>query len=144
MKKPNSFHAGFSIIELIIAVAISAILITIAIPSYSSYILNSHRNEVEQILLRNQQYLERYYHDNGSYLDSGGNYPVLPYTSSPENGNLRYSIAFETTRISGDNRALHYYLVATPQGAQANSSSNMWVCIDNDGNIKENTDANCN
>ena len=68
---------------------------------------------------------------------------MLPYTQSPESGDPRYGIAFETTRIAGDNRAAHYYLVATPLGAQA-GSSNMWVCIDNDGNIKEDTDANCN
>lgn len=144
MQQKSQSNNGFSIIELMIVVVISGILMAIAVPSYTSYILNSHRQEVEQIMLRDQQYLEHYYHDNGSYLDSNGNYPVLPYSQSPESGDPRYSIAFETTKITGDERATHYHLVATPLGAQASSATNLWVCIDNDGNIKENTDASCN
>ena len=45
------YSRGFSLIELMIVVAIVAILGTIAYPSYQQYVLRSHRVEAKAMLL---------------------------------------------------------------------------------------------
>jgi len=53
--------AGFTLVELMIAVAVVAILTSIALPSYALYVKKSRRGEAESALMdiaqREQQYL---------------------------------------------------------------------------------------
>lgn len=48
---PRHGPAGFTLIELMITVAIVALLATIALPSYRNHILRSHRTEAKNALL---------------------------------------------------------------------------------------------
>ena len=50
---------GFTLIEVMIVVAIVGILSAIAIPSYSEYIRRGHRADARAGLLQAQQWLER-------------------------------------------------------------------------------------
>lgn len=63
---------GFTLVELVIAVAIIAILTAIALPSYQSYLKRSNRSAVQSLMLdlanREQQYLL----DNRAFLGGGG------------------------------------------------------------------------
>ncbi|MGA0608732.1 type IV pilin protein [Caldimonas sp. KR1-144] len=62
---------GFTLIELMIAVAIVAILASIALPSYAAYI---QRSRVPVALVALSSYLvrmEQQYQNNGTYLKSG-------------------------------------------------------------------------
>lgn len=59
--------AGFTLIELMIAVAIVAILASIAVPSYQEYIARSRRAEVKTVLLEAGQWMERHYSENYRY-----------------------------------------------------------------------------
>lgn len=58
---PRFRAAGFTLIEILIAVAIVAILVTIAWPSYAAAIRKAHRAEAQSymmaLMLREQQYL---------------------------------------------------------------------------------------
>jgi type IV pilus assembly protein PilE len=64
---------GFSLIELMITVVIVAILASIAIPSYSTYVLRSHRTEAKTALLDMASMEERWLTTNGQYTSNPAN-----------------------------------------------------------------------
>lgn len=128
-------NKGFSLIELLIVITILAVLSAIAIPGYRSFIVKGNRSQVEQIMIQDQQYMERFYSESGSYY-SGTTYPALPYTRSPLTGTKLYNISI----IGSDPNS--YNIVATPVSGtvQAGESS---ICLDSDGNINENQNSTC-
>lgn len=60
---------GFSLIELMIVLAIVAILVAIAYPSYVSYIEKGRRSECRSGLLKTMQQQERYFTQFNKYID---------------------------------------------------------------------------
>jgi type IV pilus assembly protein PilE len=81
---------GFTLIELMIAVAIIAILAAIAIPSYTQYVQQGRRSDARATLMQAAQWMERFRSENnGSYAGA-----VLPagMTTSPATGAAMYNI----------------------------------------------------
>jgi prepilin-type N-terminal cleavage/methylation domain-containing protein len=70
---------GFTLIELMIVVAIIGILATVVMPSYRHYVLESQREDTMTKLLQVVQLQERFYLNNGRYAQAMGN-PGLGYT----------------------------------------------------------------
>lgn len=62
--------SGFTLIELMITVAILAILLSIAIPNYSNYLLRAKRSEGRSTLMDVIARQERFYSDNQRYANS--------------------------------------------------------------------------
>jgi prepilin-type N-terminal cleavage/methylation domain-containing protein len=62
---------GFTLIELMIAVAIVAILAMVAVPSYSAYLMRGHMAEAASGLAAVRAQMERHYQDNRSYATVG-------------------------------------------------------------------------
>ncbi|HEX7814541.1 type IV pilin protein [Dyella sp.] len=60
-------HRGFSLIELLAVLLITALLASIAIPSYQKYIHRSYRTEAKDMLLRIASAQERYFSAQNRY-----------------------------------------------------------------------------
>lgn len=60
-------NSGFTLIELMIVVAIVGMLLAVALPSYRAYIQRGDRAAARAALLEAQQFMERYYSTNNSF-----------------------------------------------------------------------------
>lgn len=75
----NIYPRGFTLIELIVAIAIIGILTAIALPSYREYVKRGDRASARAALLEAQQFMERFYAVNDAYnADKAGTAVVLP------------------------------------------------------------------
>lgn len=63
----KNVQKGFTLLELMIAVAILGILTLITYPSYKTYIRRIRLSEVKSTLLMNAQTMERYYRQKGTF-----------------------------------------------------------------------------
>jgi len=119
MKKQTSSsdQKGFSLIELMIVVAIVAILGAVAYPSYMDSITDARRTDAQAVLMEAAQYMERFYTENNRYdEDTGGTAVALPaqLAESPRDSGAKfYDLAVQTSTRST------YTLRATPKNAQA-------------------------
>jgi len=67
----SAFNRGFTLIEVLITVAIVAILAAVAIPQYSSYVRRGQQPEAFNSLSDFRTKMEQYYQDNRNYGSSG-------------------------------------------------------------------------
>ena len=102
---------GFSLIELMVVVAILGTLAMIAYPSYRNQVERARRADAQAVLMQAAQYMERVYTENGVYNPDGF---ALPYTKSPIDGSAAYyAISLPT------HSETHFTLRATPQGPES-------------------------
>lgn len=155
MKRSMRKYSGFTLIEIMIVVAIIGILAAIAVPSYQRYILRSHRVEARNMLQEAAQKLEQNFSINRVYNEmddgNGGKIPINDATLgrwrlnvSPAAGTARYNIRFGAIAADG------YTLEAVPTGPQVNdvecgtfTLSNTGVKTANNQGGRTQTSINC-
>lgn len=108
----NQQHQGFTLIEVMIVVAIVAILTAIALPNYSEYVRRGHRAEARAALLQASQWMERAATATGTYPLTAA-FPAT-LTTIPSG---RYTIAVASPS-AGAASGTAYTLTATPAGGQ--------------------------
>lgn len=101
---------GFTLIEVLITVAILVLLAAIAIPNYTQYVVRTNRSEARQQLLEAAAFLQRVFTQTNQYP------AVLPanFQQSPATGAARYTIT-----LAQPNGNVTYLLTATPTGQMA-------------------------
>lgn len=118
-------QAGFTLIELMITVAIVAILARIAYGSYQGSIVKTRRAKAEACLVEQAQWMERYYTTKFTY--AGATNP--PPSSCSNDTNIPYTFAF-----SGTPDAVGFTLSAAPTTIQSSRDGKCaTLTLDNKG-----------
>jgi type IV pilus assembly protein PilE len=106
--------AGFSLVELLVVVAVVGILAAVAYPSYQEQIRSGRRAEAQSELMRLAQFMERIYSENGCYNPDED-------CSAETVGEPNIGIRAEhyTVDFSSGPTADAFTLQATPVGPQA-------------------------
>ena len=121
---------GFTLIELMVAVAIVGILAAIAYPSYLDQVRRGNRAEVKGALLEDAQFLERNYTLNNCYhrtdadcataaCTAGAGCVILPRQQSPATGTAKYTITVAYSNVSPCTLGQCFTLSAAPTGTMA-------------------------
>lgn len=108
------FQKGFTLIELMLVVVIIGILSSIALPSYTKYIVKSKRTAAQAALSEFANAMERHRLRTGTYLgavDSDGKPEIFANQVPIDGGNKTYDLTAELD-------ATTYTLKAAPVGAQ--------------------------
>jgi type IV pilus assembly protein PilE len=105
---------GFTLVELMVTVAIVGILASIAWPSYQQSVMHGRRTDAIQSVSYYRQALERCYSQNFSYLNAAGTpCPAAP-GAAVASTNGYYTITFPVLA------ATQYTIQAVPAGPQVN------------------------
>ena len=100
---------GFTLIELMIAVAVVGVLAVIAIPSYQQYAVRESRTEVQGEMVMIAQKLAAYKLANNDYSTTLSNTAIYGSTQFVSSGVALYNLSLNTTTVAGA-----WTLTATP------------------------------
>lgn len=116
MRLQRQALAGFTLIEVLVAIAILGILATIAIPAYTEHLARGRRAEGRAALLATLQQEERFFASNNVYtanLAANG----FTTTSGENAGNAHYDLS--AAACAGSTAAACVVVSATPRLADA-------------------------
>jgi type IV pilus assembly protein PilE len=118
-KRRAAHHRGFTLIEVMIVVAIVAILASVALPSYFDYVRRGQLPEAQAALSDFRVKIEQYYQDNRNY-GTAQCADVGPPNWSAGNGTLNYGAAqFFTYSCTLSGGGQGYTVLATGANGRA-------------------------
>ena len=110
---------GFTLIELMVVVAIVGLLLAIAVPAYRETVRKTRRAVAQTCLTEAAQFMERFYTTNLAYdVARDGSAVPAPAACTQDNNVEFYTLSHAT----GSPTATTYVLTATPRGDQADDS----------------------
>lgn len=142
-------NKGFTLIELMIVIAIIGILVAVVMPGYRNYVLESQRTDTQGKMLQMIELQERFFIDRFTYTTAlDGSFAAgtgLGYATDPVvisyNGLPAYNISLQPCLVDAnlypdisapatDHLNRCYRIIATPVGDQVNDGG---MVVDNRG-----------
>ena len=109
---------GFTMLELMIVVAVVAILTAIALPSYQQMLRKGNRADAKAVLMETAQFMERFFTTHNTYVGAGVLSGVSPKGAT--GNDVKYNVGF----AAGEPTATTYVIQAVPTGSQSGDSCN--------------------
>ena len=107
---------GFTLIEVMVVVAIIGILAAIAYPTYTEYVKRSRRAEVQTVLLEAAQFMQRFYAANNSYATQldGTTSVALPGALARSPKDTSTAKSYDLSLLATSTSAIAFTLQAIP------------------------------
>ena len=105
---------GFTLIELVLTVAIIGILAAIAVPSYNEYVMKTRRTEAAALMMEIAGRQVRFHSENNTYATTTG---ALGYGAASDTTYESETGAYDVAVAAGAD-AVSFALTATPKNAQ--------------------------
>nr|WP_141834223.1 MULTISPECIES: type IV pilin protein [Delftia]MCA1068720.1 Fimbrial protein [Delftia acidovorans]TQL71906.1 type IV pilus assembly protein PilE [Delftia sp. HK171] len=103
-------QGGFTLIEMMVVVAVIGILASIAYPSYREFVAKAKRADVAAMLSSAQQWMERFYSENFRYDKSSAGVAVTDSTQFPK--------YFSVSPMPGQGSAVYDVTVVVTDGTR--------------------------
>ncbi|MDI1308768.1 MAG: type IV pilin protein [Methylotenera sp.] len=113
--KSNKYSVGFTLIELMIVVAVIGILASIALPSYTEYVKKGRRSAAQSHLMEIAQREQQYLLDSRAYTSSLSTLGV----TTPGDVASYYTISV----APGEGDVPYFKITATATGSQASDGN---------------------
>jgi len=108
---------GFSLIELLIAMAIMGILVAVALPVYTNSVVRSNRAEAKNELMQVAAEQERFFSSNNTYSDDAT--PLItPNVAGRDRTTTNAWYTISVAACAGGAIGNCFIATATPQGTQ--------------------------
>jgi len=118
----KTLSLGFTLVELMVTVAVLSVLATIAVTSYSSQVLKSRRTEAKSALLDLAGREERLFSTTNAYSNLEAALGYAPATSTTVMTAMPFGNGYYTLTVTTPT-ASSYTLTATPAGSQLNDTA---------------------
>ncbi len=111
---------GFTLVELMVVIAVIAVLASVSIQMFQKYTIRSNRTDVQTTMTQIAQKLASYKMINNNYNVALSNSVIYGGTVSPLRGVAQYDLSLDTTTTDGA-----WTLTATPKAGtkQANDGA---------------------
>ena len=149
---PMSGHRrrrGFTLIELIVAMVIAAILAAIAIPAYSSFVRKGRRTDAKSALLDLASLEERYFTTTNTYSSAASAlgygsaaWPITVGSGYYQISQPQVTAATAPTSTAPAGAPASYSITATAIGDQVNDTSCTTFTVDSAGDQAASTAGN--